>query len=204
VNEFVKTRPAGPGAFGHEAAGLRWLEAAGRTDDGAADERSHGRGWASGPIAAGRTGGAADEAAPVVQVLAVTEHRLTLERLTGPRPDPVAARLFGQRLARTHDADAARFGAVPDGWDGPLYIGAAPLPAGDAPTWGAFYLAMLALFRAPHLDAILAGYESASPHLPGGWRDLIGLHQLHPLLVHAVLFGASYGAQAAAVARRYG
>jgi len=65
-------------------------------------------------------------------------------------------------------------------------------------------LAMLALFGAPHLDAILAGYESASTHLPGGWRDLIGLHQLHPLLVHAVLFGGSYGAQAAAVARRYG
>jgi hypothetical protein len=30
------------------------------------------------------------------------------------------------------------------------------------------------------------------------------LHQLHPLLVHAVLFGGGYGARALAVARRFG
>jgi fructosamine-3-kinase len=52
-------------------------------------------------------------------------------------------------------------------------------------------LAMLALFGAPELDRILAGYNDTAP-LAAGWRDRIPLHQLHPLLVHACLFGASY------------
>jgi fructosamine-3-kinase len=52
-------------------------------------------------------------------------------------------------------------------------------------------LALLALFGAPHLDRILAGYNDTAP-LAAGWRDRIPLHQLHPLLVHACLFGASY------------
>ncbi len=50
-------------------------------------------------------------------------------------------------------------------------------------------LAMLALFGTPHLNRIHAAYEQECVHLPDGWRDLIGLHQLHPLLVHAELFG---------------
>jgi fructosamine-3-kinase len=52
-------------------------------------------------------------------------------------------------------------------------------------------LAMLALFGAPDLDRILAGYNDMAP-LAAGWRSRIPLHQLHPLLVHACLFGASY------------
>jgi fructosamine-3-kinase len=61
-------------------------------------------------------------------------------------------------------------------------------------------LAMLALFGCPHLDAVLAGYQEAAP-LAGGWRDRVPLHQLFPLLVHAVLFGPGYAAQAADAAR---
>jgi fructosamine-3-kinase len=64
-------------------------------------------------------------------------------------------------------------------------------------------LAMLALFGAPHLDRIVAAYDEAWP-LDDGWRDRVGLHQLHPLLVHAVLFGGGYGASAAAIARVWG
>jgi len=52
-------------------------------------------------------------------------------------------------------------------------------------------LAMLALFGAPSLDRIMAGYLDTVP-LAAGWRSRIPLHQLHPLLVHACLFGASY------------
>jgi fructosamine-3-kinase len=52
-------------------------------------------------------------------------------------------------------------------------------------------LAMLALFGAPHLDAILDGYAAVAPLAPG-WRSRVPLHQLHPLLVHACLFGAGY------------
>jgi fructosamine-3-kinase len=53
-------------------------------------------------------------------------------------------------------------------------------------------LAMLALFGAPHLDVIVASYQEVAP-LPDGWRDRIPLHQLHPLLVHAQMFGGHYG-----------
>ena len=45
-------------------------------------------------------------------------------------------------------------------------------------------------------------YGEAFP-LADGWRDRVALHQLYPLLVHAVLFGGGYGAQALAAARRY-
>jgi fructosamine-3-kinase len=64
-------------------------------------------------------------------------------------------------------------------------------------------LAMLALFGLPFLGVVLDAYEAASTQLPSPWRELVGLHQLHPLLVHAVLFGGGYGEQAVAVARRY-
>lgn len=64
-------------------------------------------------------------------------------------------------------------------------------------------LAMLSLFGFPQLEQVFAGYSDASDQLPDGWRELIGLHQLHPLLVHAVLFGASFGSRAADLARRY-
>jgi len=64
-------------------------------------------------------------------------------------------------------------------------------------------LAMLALFGTPHLQHVLNGYAEASVWLPDGWRDLIALHQLHPLLVHAALFGGGYGARALEIAKRY-
>lgn len=61
-------------------------------------------------------------------------------------------------------------------------------------------LAMLALFGAPHLDRILAAYHQAYP-LADGWRQRVPLQQLHPLLVHVVLFGAGYANQTTAAAR---
>jgi fructosamine-3-kinase len=61
-------------------------------------------------------------------------------------------------------------------------------------------LAMLALFGVPHLQRIMDAYDEASP-LAEGWRERVGLHQLHPLLVHAVMFGGAYGSRAAATAR---
>lgn len=64
-------------------------------------------------------------------------------------------------------------------------------------------LAMLALFGLPHLGEVFAAYQAASTHLGSGWPEFLGLHQLHPLLVHAVLFGGGYGEQAVAVAHRY-
>jgi fructosamine-3-kinase len=61
-------------------------------------------------------------------------------------------------------------------------------------------LAMLALFGAPSLDRILVGYNDTVP-LAAGWRARIPLHQLHPLLVHACLFGAAYREEVRSAAR---
>jgi fructosamine-3-kinase len=63
-------------------------------------------------------------------------------------------------------------------------------------------LAMLRLFGSPS-PRILTAYEEAAP-LADGHEERVGLWQLFPLLVHAVLFGGHYGAQVEAVARRYG
>ena len=64
-------------------------------------------------------------------------------------------------------------------------------------------LAMLDLFGAPELGRLLAAYEEVTP-LAAGWRRRRGLHQLHPLLVHALLFpGGGYLTAALAAARRY-
>ena len=61
-------------------------------------------------------------------------------------------------------------------------------------------LAMLALFGAPYLSQILAGYQETAA-LAGGWQARVPLHQLHPLLVHVCLFGAGYREEVLAAAR---
>lgn len=63
-------------------------------------------------------------------------------------------------------------------------------------------LAMLHVFGVPGLDLISDAYAEEA-RLEPGWRELVGLHQLHPLLVHAVSHGPEYGVEAASVARRY-
>lgn len=55
-------------------------------------------------------------------------------------------------------------------------------------------LAMLALFGLPHLDVVLDAYTTVHPLTPG-WRQRVGLHQLYPVAVHAVLFGGGYVGQ---------
>jgi fructosamine-3-kinase len=48
----------------------------------------------------------------------------------------------------------------------------------------------------------LAAYAEAAG-LAAGWRDLLGLHQLHPLAVHAVSHGPAYGEALVDAARPY-
>jgi len=248
---FVK-RSAGhdPDFFAVEAAGLRWLAAAG------------------------------PDAARVARVVAVDDRGIELERLESTRPDRSAAEAFGRALALTHAAGAAAFGQPPDGWAGDGYIGQQRMTMRPDDAWGRFYaeqrmlpfarrardighlsaaaygrvervagrllagefdddrpvarihgdlwagnvlftsggvvlidpaahgghgltdLAMLHLFGAPHLQAITGTYAEAAK-LADGWQDLIGLHQLHPLLVHAVSHGPSYGSEAGRIAERY-
>jgi fructosamine-3-kinase len=62
-------------------------------------------------------------------------------------------------------------------------------------------LAMLRLFGAPSAR-VFAAYEEAAP-LADGHRERVELWQLFPLLVHAALFGGSYGASVERAAVRY-
>jgi len=62
-------------------------------------------------------------------------------------------------------------------------------------------LAMLRLFGAPS-RTIFDAYEEAAP-LSDGASERVELYQLAPLLVHAILFGGSYGAAAERAARSY-
>lgn len=256
MTAFVKqVRGGPPRAAEWEAAGLAWLADAQEVCGGAR----------------------------VVPVLGVTPQTLSLERLDAATPDQGQLEDFGRRLARTHDAGAAAFGAGPDGWTGDGYLGPAhallPLPLQPAQSWGEFYgesrlrhtlglardrglwsgttvfepiirrlvagefddesaparlhgdlwsgnvvwtraggvlidpaahgghrltdLAMLLLFGGAREEWVTSAYAEVSP-LPDGWRDLVGLHQLHPVMMHAVLFGGGYVGQAERLARRYG
>jgi fructosamine-3-kinase len=62
-------------------------------------------------------------------------------------------------------------------------------------------LAMLRLFGAPS-QTVFDAYEEVAP-LAGGWEERVGLWQLLPLLVHALLFGGSYRSAAEQMALRY-
>ncbi len=252
MNDSFTKRSTSPGPdfYAVEAAGLRWLAAAGA------------------------------DAARVVGVRTVLPDGIELERLTPAPPTRQAGEAFGRALGATHAAGADGFGAPPAGWHGSGYIGRQPLSLRLVPTWGEFYaeqrvqpyarrarevghlsaagarkidrvcerlragefdddrpparihgdlwsgnllftddsavlidpaahgghgltdLAMLHLFGAPHLAAMTSAY-AATARLDPGWIDLIGLHQLHPLLVHAVSHDASYGVAAEQVAARY-
>lgn len=103
----------------------------------------------------------ADGGVPCAQVVSVTMTSLTLRRLDPVNPTREAAREFGARLAATHDAGAAGFGAGPDVWDGPGFFGplSHPLPMSLRPhrRWGEFYaqerLAPMAELAAARLDS---------------------------------------------------
>ena len=62
-------------------------------------------------------------------------------------------------------------------------------------------LAILALFGVVP-DRLLHAYAEVHP-LQTGWQERSASFQLAPLLVHAVLFGGGYRAEAEAVARRF-
>jgi len=129
-------------------------------------------------------------------VFAALGERLMAGQFDSPQPaltSPVA-RIHGDLWAGN-----LLFGPPSDqaGWTGAVLIDPAT-HGGHAET----DLAMLALFGAPQLARILAAYHEASP-LADGWPDRVALHQLHPVLVHAYLFGGGYGGQAVSLAKRY-
>lgn len=105
--------------------------------------------------------------------------------------DRVAATL---RAGRWDDAETpARLHG--DLWSGNVLWGADGAVLIDPAAHGGHRLtdlAMLELFGAPFLDAIREGYDAVHP-LPDAYDELVALHQLYPLGMHAVLFGGGYG-----------
>jgi fructosamine-3-kinase len=63
-------------------------------------------------------------------------------------------------------------------------------------------LAMLRLFGSPGGERVFDAYAEAAP-LAEGHQERVGLWQLFPMLVHAVLFGGSYVGRAERLARGY-
>jgi fructosamine-3-kinase len=105
-----------------------------------------------------------DGGVPCAQVVSFDATSLTLRRLDSVAPSTGAAHAFGNRLAITHDAGAAAYGAGPDGWDGPGFFGPGKPPSQPLPMslrrhrlWGDFYaeerLAPMAELAAPRLEA---------------------------------------------------
>jgi len=131
VTDFVKRNPAAPRGF------FAW-EAAGLQ-------------WLSN----------ADGGVRCAEVVSFDATSLTLRRLDSATPSPKAAFEFGSRLAVTHDAGAAGFGAGPDEYDGPGFFGplSQPLPMSLRPhrRWGEFYaderLTPMAELAGARLDA---------------------------------------------------
>jgi fructosamine-3-kinase len=92
-----------------------------------------------------------------------------------------------------------------DLWGGNVMAGADGLPwLIDPSAYGGHReidLAMLRLFGAPS-ERVFDAYDEVAP-LAGGWEERVGLYQLLPLLVHALLFGGSYRSSAEHMALRY-
>lgn len=65
-----------------------------------------------------------------------------------------------------------------------------------------FDLAMMRLFGGFGVECFTA-YDEVHPLAPG-WADRVPLHQIAPLVVHAIKFGGSYGPSATAAIARYG
>ncbi len=234
-------RGDGPGAVRAEAAGLRWLAAAGevpvpevRGEDAwwlVTERVPDGRPTAEAAARFGRSlarlhaaGAPAFGAAPPGGPEDAYIGRAPMRNTAGPAwPDWYAEHRVLPYLRRAVDAGTLRpaeAGVVERVCDRlPDLAGPAEPPArlhGDLWSgnvlWGAdgrawiidpaahgghreTDLAMLQLFGCPHIDRILSAYDETAPLAPGR-PARVPLHQLFPLLVHAVLFGRSYAEQA--------
>ncbi len=208
--ELERLSPAAPGAAAAEAFGhsLAATHAAGAPAFGAPPDGWDGDGF-FGPL---------DEPLPLLADHRDTWGAFHADRRVDQVRDLLARRGAlpdGLRANLVRLADRLRGGDFDDGlpparlhgdlwsgnvmWTGRGAVLIDPAAHGGHP---ATDLAMLALFGLPHLGTVLSAYEEAAA-LPDGWRDLVGLHQVYPVGMHAVLFGGGYGAQLAELVRRY-
>ena len=124
-------------------------------------------------------------ALPATAVVGLRSIAARLEQLGGP-PEP-PARLHGDLWAGNRIVDASGASWLVD-----------PAAHGGH---RAFDLAMMRLFGG-FAPAAFGSYDDAHP-LADGWRERVHLHQLAPLVVHAVKFGRGYVGAAVAAIDRY-
>ncbi|WP_342318342.1 fructosamine kinase family protein [Corynebacterium mayonis] len=88
----------------------------------------------------------------VVEVFDVDEraNTLTIERVVAVRPTRKAARRAGEELAAIHAMGAAAFGAPPDGWRGPNFIGRKEQECTAVGRWAEFFTRQRVLPFAGH------------------------------------------------------
>lgn len=117
----------------------------------------------------------------------------------------VAARLMDRLTGGDFDTGEGACRIHGDLWSGNLVWTSEQATMVDPAAHGAHRetdIAMLHLFGAPYLEDIVGGYEDSFP-LADGWRDRLALHQVYPLLVHALIFGGGYVAEALRIMQRY-
>ncbi len=181
-DEDEVTEDSAPGSRDGDAAGVTWLASLRLSNEPTADWPTFYAERRLRPLALQARDRGALQPAGVEAVERVCER---MSQLTGPPEAP--ARLHG------------------DLWQGNVLADAKGRPwLIDPSAYGGHRevdLAMLALFGSPS-PRTLASYQELAP-LTDGWRERVGLYQLLPLLVHALLFGGSYRAAAERMARRY-
>ncbi|YAL83043.1 fructosamine kinase family protein [Dermacoccaceae bacterium W4C1] len=204
----IESHPPTPRAAAEFGAALAHTHAAGAESYGAAPDGWDGPGWY----------GPAHALLPLPLAPQPSWGSLAADVLWLPLAEHGhAAGVFSQDdVAAVHSlADRVREGAYDtqqpparvhgDLWSGNLLWGPDGVVLIDPAAYGGHPeadLAMLHLFGAPYLDRIIDGYCSvAAP--AAHWRARIGLHQLHPLLLHAVVFGGGYLGEVRSVLRRY-
>lgn len=208
-------------ATAEDLLALSWVEAAPRTP--AADE-AFGRGLARLHRAGADAFGAAPDAGeqgwigtvPVENRRSVdgaawwVDRRLLplVRRAVGagsmpPEATGLAARVAG-RLAALLNVEERPARLHGDLWSGNVIWTGGSGVLVDPAAHGGFRetdLAMMQLFGG-FGPAVLAAYRDEWP-LAAGWRERLEALQLVPLLVHGVLFGASYGRRALELLRRF-
>lgn len=132
-----------------------------------------------------------------------------LARIASDR-DALPADVIGHLERLAADLDRFDDGAAAARLHGDLWAGNRLVDV-DGSSWlidpaahgghGEFDLAMMRLFGGFGPEAF-AGYESVRP-LADGWRERVELHQIAPLVVHAIKFGGSYVASAGRAIHRY-